>query len=87
MDYAIVAKTYYVEEGDLRPREDEDFPIEKARLRSVFIWTILSTMVIIGYGWSLERKLVSQRSPSYLFACYLFSMNTRPWVLLLPCRQ
>lgn len=40
--------------------DGDDFPIEKARLGSIFISTILTAVVLVGYGWSLEKKVVCQ---------------------------
>ncbi|KAL8833152.1 MAG: hypothetical protein Q9170_004454 [Blastenia crenularia] len=34
------------------------FPIERARLRSIWYYVIISTMCTIGYGWTLEAKTV-----------------------------
>ena len=36
-----------------------DFPIEKARLRSIWYFMGLSMACTLGYGWSVERKIVS----------------------------
>lgn len=74
MDYATVARSHNFEEAGLQPREDDNFPIEKARLRSVFVWTILSAVVIIGYGWSLERKVVSQ-GPISVFLSFTLTFH------------
>ncbi|KAL8712656.1 MAG: hypothetical protein Q9220_003188 [cf. Caloplaca sp. 1 TL-2023] len=34
------------------------FPIEKARLRSIWYFVSISTACTIGYGWTLEAKAV-----------------------------
>lgn len=34
------------------------FPIEVARLRSIGYYVSISTMCIIGYGWTLQAKTV-----------------------------
>jgi hypothetical protein len=36
-----------------------DFPIEKARLRSIWYFMGLSMACTVGYGWSVERRTVS----------------------------
>jgi hypothetical protein len=36
-----------------------DFPIEKARLRSIWYFMGLSIACTVGYGWSVERRTVS----------------------------
>jgi len=36
-----------------------DFPIEKARLRSIWYFMGLSIACTVGYGWSVEMRTVS----------------------------
>ena len=36
-----------------------DFPIEKARLRSIWYLVIVSIIATIGYGWALRVRTVS----------------------------
>jgi hypothetical protein len=36
-----------------------DFPIEKARLRSIWYFMGLSMACTVGYSWSIERGTVS----------------------------
>jgi len=38
------------------------FPIEKARLRSIWYFIAISTSCTLGYGWSLHAKTVSKSS-------------------------
>lgn len=55
-DYRIVKRSY---ELDGIGRDDlANFPIEKARFRSVSFMVVLSSITIAGYGWSLHAKLV-----------------------------
>lgn len=63
-DYARVAKAQNARAGNTRPNELENFPIEKARLRSIFYPVSVSVLVIIGYGWALEKRVVSRYLPS-----------------------
>ena len=45
--------------GDRGNGDDSlDFPIEKARLRSVWVSLIVSVVAIAGYGWTLQAKTV-----------------------------
>ena len=45
--------------GDRANGDDSpDFPIEKARLRSVWASIIVSVIAIAGYGWTLQAKVV-----------------------------
>jgi hypothetical protein len=56
LDYALVAKAQ-----NMKPDEsggDDDFPIEKARLRSIFYPVCVSVVAIIGYGWALQKRVV-----------------------------
>lgn len=57
-DYAIIAKVQNIEETQMQLTDD--FSIEKARLRTVFYPTILRILAIIGYGWALDKRIVSQ---------------------------
>ncbi|KAL9035176.1 MAG: hypothetical protein Q9180_004999, partial [Flavoplaca navasiana] len=34
------------------------FPIEKARLRSIWYYVAISTACTIGYGWTLQARVV-----------------------------
>jgi MFS family permease len=57
-DYKIVAIRHnfpidHVAGDDLRR-----FPIEEARLRSIFIPTLLACVTMVGYGWSTHAKTV-----------------------------
>jgi hypothetical protein len=36
--------------------KDENFPLEKVRLRTLPIYFVLYTAAVVGYGWSLETK-------------------------------
>ena len=58
-DYRITADSQGFE-GIERDRL-ADFPIEKARFRSVWYMVVLSTITIIGYGWSLHARIVRMR--------------------------
>lgn len=51
-------KALHVETAD-----GDDFPIEKARLGSIFISTTITAVLLVGYGWALERKVVCHFSP------------------------
>ena len=37
--------------------EDDKYPIEKARLRSAFIYTAIFIAAVFGYGWSIQARL------------------------------
>jgi len=37
--------------------EDENFPIEKARLRLMPIFVAIYTICCVGYGWCIEKKV------------------------------
>ncbi|KAK7935191.1 multidrug resistance protein [Apiospora marii] len=55
-NYKLTARTHDLDAD--RGKEDSlhDFPIEEARLRSVWYLMALSIMATIGYGWALDRK-------------------------------
>lgn len=58
-DYRIVAHKYDIpinqEGGDDLSR----FPIEEARLRSIFAPTLLAMASLVGYGWAVDLHAVS----------------------------
>jgi hypothetical protein len=57
-DYVLTARSYNFVIDELRGDDLSKFPIEKARLRSVWWLVILSALCICGYGWSIDRKMV-----------------------------
>ncbi|KAG0701799.1 major facilitator superfamily domain-containing protein [Suillus ampliporus] len=57
---SLVKKAEADPEKRVRPEDvtkEENFPIEKARLRTVPIWTAIFVATCAGYGWALERKV------------------------------
>ncbi|KAK8034978.1 hypothetical protein PG993_009973 [Apiospora rasikravindrae] len=69
-DYKLTARKHGVDAD--RGKEDnlDGFPIEEARLRSVWYLMALSILATIGYGWALDRKsifstLLSDLNPGY----------------------
>jgi len=34
------------------------FPIEKARLRSIWYLGVVNLIAVVGYGWALDKKVV-----------------------------
>lgn len=58
-DFARTAKDENIDMTGKKAHTVDGFPIEKARLRSIFYPTYLSAIAIIGYGWALEKKTVS----------------------------
>ncbi|EIM87227.1 MFS general substrate transporter [Stereum hirsutum FP-91666 SS1] len=69
------------EEGDIR----DDFPIEKARLRTMPLYSFFFIAVTLGYGWCVQAK-VSIAGPLILqfLLGYLFNaiMNTTSTLLI-----
>ncbi|KAK5167351.1 uncharacterized protein LTR77_007050 [Saxophila tyrrhenica] len=55
-DYRITAKQHNLSIDRLRGDNILHFPIEKARLRSVWIYVTLGSTCVIGYGWSLTAR-------------------------------
>jgi hypothetical protein len=39
------------------------FPIERARARLAWLWSIIQCGSIIGYGWAVQNRVVSQFQP------------------------
>jgi hypothetical protein len=57
-DYKLAAKAHNIVIDELRGDDLSKFPIEKARLRSVWFFVILCAICIAGYGWSVNKKIV-----------------------------
>ncbi|KAL8857268.1 MAG: hypothetical protein Q9178_006194 [Gyalolechia marmorata] len=57
-DYQKTAKKYDIEVN--RPSGDDMsiFPIEEARLRSSWVFALISVVAVVGYGWALQRETV-----------------------------
>ncbi|KAI4124109.1 MAG: hypothetical protein LQ338_004981 [Usnochroma carphineum] len=52
------------------------FPIEKARLRSIWYYVSISTMCTTGYGWTLETRTHLAAPLILLFICGLSVTGT-----------
>jgi len=57
-DYKLTAKAHNIVIDKLRGDDLSKFPIEKARLRSVWFFVILCAICIAGCGWSVNKKMV-----------------------------
>ena len=57
-DYRITAEAHGVPIDRVRGDDLRTFPIEKARLRSVFGPLIIVVVSVIAFGWSLEKTAV-----------------------------
>ena len=56
----IIAKAENEPEKGLSPEDaisEENFPIEKARLRTMPLWICLIAASCAGYGWCLQQKV------------------------------
>ncbi|THH33163.1 hypothetical protein EUX98_g1068 [Antrodiella citrinella] len=83
-EYRVV-KAKLIKEGSLSvedSRNDETFPIEYARFRTMPIWLGLFTICCIGYGWALEQRvniavpLVMQIIMGYMIICVMNTTQT-----------
>ena len=54
-DYRIISK-HHPRPVDVSSHNLSDFPIERARLRSVFIFIAMNTFATAGYGWALASR-------------------------------
>lgn len=60
-DYKVVDKSLRVPFGnETRSEKLMRFPIEKARLRSIWYFMGINITAMIGYGWSLKAQTVSK---------------------------
>lgn len=60
-DYRITAELHGLPIDRLRGDDLLTFPIEKARLRSVFAPLVVAIGTVIAFGWAVERDTVSFR--------------------------
>ncbi|KAG2155612.1 major facilitator superfamily domain-containing protein [Suillus clintonianus] len=81
----LVKKAEEDPEKRIRPEDvtkEENFPIERARLRMVPIFTAIFVLTCAGYGWSLERKtniavpLILQIIFGYTVTAIMISVQT-----------
>jgi len=59
-DYRRIAKDYGLVIDKVAGDNMSQFPIEKARYRSIWFPVIVSSMCTVGYGWSLHARIVSK---------------------------
>jgi hypothetical protein len=57
-DYQVTAKAHDFVVDTVAGDDLSKFPIEKARLRSMWYMIPLCAACVIGYGWAVERKMV-----------------------------
>ena len=57
-DYAIVARENNYTIDRIKGDNLAEFPIEKARLRSVWYLLVVVVLAIAGYGWSIFARAV-----------------------------
>jgi hypothetical protein len=57
-DYRATAKSNEFTIDELRGDDMSTFPIEKARLRSAWILVTWIAVCVLGFGWSVDRKMV-----------------------------
>ena len=55
-DYRATARSHNLSIDKVKGDAVISFPIEKARLRSVWAYTFLSSTATLGYGWSVETR-------------------------------
>ena len=65
-DYRRTAKDYGLVIDKVAGDDMSQFPIEKARFRSIWISVIISSVCTMGYGWSLHTQTVSRSFPFIL---------------------
>lgn len=59
-DYKVTAAAVGFTIDKTRGDDLAKFPIEKARLRSIWYFVSISTACTIGYGWTLQARTVSR---------------------------
>lgn len=58
-DYRQTAKSHGIFVDNVHGDDLSQFPIEKARLKSILYPIVAGAVATCGYGWSLESKTVS----------------------------
>jgi predicted MFS family arabinose efflux permease len=64
-DYRVVAKAYGLSIDKVAGDDLLNFPIEEARMRSIFVPTFITFIAVVIYGWLVEKRLV--RYPNVVF--------------------
>lgn len=57
-DYRLTAKKYGLAVDKTHGDDLSRFPIEEARLKSVFYPLAINNAALVGYGWSLQTRAV-----------------------------
>ncbi|KAI9760344.1 MAG: hypothetical protein M4579_001748 [Chaenotheca gracillima] len=55
-DYRVYARRHHFPESKSAAHDLFEFPLEMARLRSIYVFLSLSTVATAGFGWSLEAR-------------------------------
>jgi len=58
-NYKVTAKEVRWEINRLSGDDIASFPIERARARLAWLWAIIQCGSVIGYGWAVDRHMVS----------------------------
>lgn len=66
-DYRATAKAHGLAVDRVKGDEILQFPIEKARLRTIWVYIFFSSSCTLGYGWSLETRAHLAAPLSMLF--------------------
>lgn len=57
-DYRVIATAAGFSIDRTKGDDLANFPIEKARLRSIWYYVAISTACTVGYGWTLQVRAV-----------------------------
>lgn len=79
-DYARLSRTIEASSGVDRGNGAEEFPIEKARLKTALYLVGLNTLATIGYGWAVAYRAVSISSIDFVASLLkvFYSMYQHP---------
>lgn len=58
IDYRLTAAKYGVSAENRKAQDLDNFPIEEARIRSLTYSLLVCGLLIVGYGWLLQRQVV-----------------------------
>lgn len=57
-DYRLIARSHNIVVDHVRGDDLTEFPIEKARFRSIWYFITATGSCTIGYGWALHFRTV-----------------------------
>lgn len=64
-DYRLIAQEHNIVIDAVSGDDLTNFPIEKARFRSIWYTIAISGVCTIGYGWAIHSRTVGRRTSEH----------------------